>query len=489
MATKEGYVYIFTNESFRDGWVKIGKTQDIKRRLKDLDNTSCPLPFKVYATMKTCKYNEAEELVQEFIAHFNSDLRIRPNREYFKVSPEEALKIFYQVQKVIDDAEIEVFVKGKAPKEIAKKHIDLAKVFDEAVNIILPDLYRKVLEEEQLEPYAQPQVNITKISDVELGVTFVITTAPEVELGQYKGLKIGKVEPKVEDKEVEEAIEKLRLQNASLIVKEGASELGDTVVMDFVGSIDGEKFEGGSAQNYELELGSHAFIPGFEEQLVGLKAGEHKDVKVTFPKEYTPELAGKDALFACDVHEVKAKKLPELDDEFVKDLKLRGVETVEALKENKKQELLAEKQRNGRNEFFGKLYAEIVKGSKISIPESMIKEQAERSKKEMEQRMAQSGLTLEQYLQFTGQKSEDFEAKLAEDAKRDISNYFVLLEVGKKEEIEVTDADVEFEMAKLAEQYNMKIEDVKKALEAQIRDFRHNLEMTRVEDFLFENND
>jgi len=120
MATKEGYVYIFTNESFRDGWVKIGKTQDIKRRLKDLDNTSCPLPFKVYATMKTCKYNEAEELVQEFIAHFNSDLRIRPNREYFKVSPEEALKIFYQVKKVIDDAEIEVFVKGKSPKETRK---------------------------------------------------------------------------------------------------------------------------------------------------------------------------------------------------------------------------------------------------------------------------------------------------------------------------------------------------------------------------------
>lgn len=120
MATKEGYVYIFTNESFRDGWVKIGKTQDIKRRLKDLDNTSCPLPFKVYATMKTCKYNEAEELVQEFIAHFNSDLRIRPNREYFKVSPEEALKIFYQVKKVIDDAEIEVFVKDKSPKETKK---------------------------------------------------------------------------------------------------------------------------------------------------------------------------------------------------------------------------------------------------------------------------------------------------------------------------------------------------------------------------------
>ena len=120
MATKEGYVYIFTNESFRDGWVKIGKTQDIKRRLKDLDNTSCPLPFKVYATMKTCKYNEAEELVQEFIAHFNSDLRIRPNREYFKVSQEEALKIFYQVKKVIDDAEIEVFVKSKSPKETKK---------------------------------------------------------------------------------------------------------------------------------------------------------------------------------------------------------------------------------------------------------------------------------------------------------------------------------------------------------------------------------
>ena len=272
------------------------------------------------------------------------------------------------------------------------------------------------------------------------------------------------------------------------MVKEGESALGDTVVMDFAGSVDGKLFEGGSAQNYELELGSHSFIPGFEEQLVGLKAGDHKDVNVTFPEQYTKELAGKAAVFACDIHEVKSKKLPELNDEFVKELKLRDVETVDALKESKKQELLAQKQRSTRNEFFGKLYAEIVKGSEISIPEAMLKEQAERSKKEMEQRMAQSQLTLEQYLQFTGQKLEDFEAKLLEDAKRDISNYFVLVEVGKAEKIEVTDADVEFEMAKLAEQYNMKIEDVKKALEAQMRDFRHNLEMTRIEDFLFENN-
>ena len=257
--------------------------------------------------------------------------------------------------------------------------------------------------------------------------------------------------------------------------------------MDFAGTVDGKAFEGGSSQNYELELGSHSFIPGFEEQLVGLKAGEHKDVNVTFPEQYTPELAGKAAIFACDIHEVKEKKLPELNDEFAKDLN-KGYETLEALKEGTKKDLVAKKEQEAKREYLEKLYAAIAKDAKIEIPEEMVEEQAQSMKKDMEQRMNQSGLTLEQYLQFVGQKEEEFMAKLKEDARKDITNYFVLEEVGKKEELAVSDEELEFEFAKIADQYKMKIEDVKKALEKQLDQFRHNLKMTRIEELLIKEN-
>ncbi len=390
-------------------------------------------------------------------------------------------------KKLCKEVQVDGFRKGNVPEAIAKRHINQGKMLDEAINSLLPSIYKEIMEEEKIEPFAQPQVDVTKISDTNLEVKFVIVTAPEVELGEYKGLKIGKKEVKVSAKEVDEEVEKLLKENASLVLKEGASEMGDTVVFDFVGTVDGKAFDGGSAQNYSLELGSHQFIPGFEEQLVGVKAGEHKDVNVTFPEQYTPELAGKAAVFACDVHEVKAKKLPELNDEFVKELN-RGVETVEALKENTKKDIQARKEQESKREFLEKLYEKIASGSKVEIPEEMIKEQAANMKKDMEQRMAQSGLTLEQYLQFTGQKLEDFDAQLEKDAKKDITNYFLLEEVGKKESLELTDADVEFEYAKLAEQYKMKLEDVKKALEKQNAQFRHNLKMTRIEEFLIKEN-
>ena len=390
-------------------------------------------------------------------------------------------------KKLCKEVQVDGFRKGNVPEAIAKRHINQGKMLDEAINSLLPVIYKEIMEEEKIEPFAQPQVDVTKISDTNLEVKFVIVTAPEVVLGDYKGLKIGKKEVKVTAKEVDEEIEKLLKENASLVLKEGAAELGDTLVFDFAGTVDGKAFEGGTAQNYSLELGSHQFIPGFEEQLVGIKAGEHKDVNVTFPEQYTPELAGKAAVFACDVHEVKAKKLPELNDEFVKELN-RGVETVEALKDSVKKNITAKKEQDSKREFLEKLYEKIASGSKVEIPEEMIKEQAANMKKDMEQRMAQSGLTLEQYLQFTGQKPEDFEAQLEKDAKKDITNYFILEEVGKKEDLELTDADVEFEYAKLAEQYNMKVEDVKKALEKQNAQFRHNLKMTRIEEFLIKEN-
>ena len=391
-------------------------------------------------------------------------------------------------KKLAKNVQVDGFRKGNAPEALVRKHIDQGKLLDDAINSLLPEAYREVLEKGKLQPFAQPKVDVTKLSDTELEVKFVIVTAPKVELGQYKDLKIGKKEAKVTAKEVEEALEALRLQNATLVAKDGAAEKGDTVVMDFVGKVDDKAFEGGSAQNHELELGSGSFIPGFEDQLIGVKAGEHRDVNVTFPEQYTPELAGKAAVFGCDVHEVKAKKLPELNDEFVKELGQKDVETVEALKESRKAELLANKEAQQKREYLTKLYETIAKNSKVEIPQEMIDEQAESLKKDMVNRMAQSGLTLEQYFQFTGTKEEEFMKKLQEDAKRDITNYFLLEKIGEAEKLELTDADIEFEYAKLAEQYNMKVEDVKKALSTQLDQFKNNLRMTRIEEELIKQN-
>lgn len=391
-------------------------------------------------------------------------------------------------KKLAKDVQVDGFRKGNAPEALVRKHIDQGRLLDDAINSLLPEAYKEALEKGKLEPFAQPKVDVTKLSDTELEVRFIVVTGPKVELGKYKGLELGKKEVKVTAKEVEEAIEEVRKQNASLVLKEGAAEKGDTVVMDFSGTVNGEKFEGGSAQNYELELGSGSFIPGFEDQLIGVKANEHRDVKVTFPEQYTPELAGKAAVFACDVHEVKTKKLPDLNDEFVKDLAIAGVESVEALKENKKAELTSSKEAKEKREYLEKLYAEIAKGSKVEIPQEMIDEQAENMKKDMENRMKQSGLTFEQYLQFTGTKEEAFMENLKKDAKKDITNYFILEKVGELEKLELTDADIEEEYKKLAEQYKMKVEDVKKALSTQLEQFKHNLRMTRIEEELVKNN-
>ena len=390
--------------------------------------------------------------------------------------------------KLAENVTIDGFRKGKAPKNLVKARIDQMKVLDEAINSLLPKIYEEILTEDKIRPYARPQVDVTKVSDTELEVKFVLVTAPEVKLGAYKGLEIGRKEVKVTKKDVEEALEGTLKDNASLIVKEGAAELGNVVVMDFVGRINGEAFDGGSAQNHELELGSHQFIPGFEEQLVGHKAGEKVDVNVTFPENYTDALKGKPAVFECTIHEVKEKKLPELNDEFVKELKVEGIETVEAFRARKEEDLKKQKEQEARREYMGKLIAEIVKNSQIDLAEEIVENQVEARREDMVKRIEQSGLQLEQYLQILGQTQEQFDAQLHEQALKETQEYIVLEEIGKAEGIEIDDAQLEFEYAKIADQYNMKIEDVKKALAGNLDEFRHNLKMQRIDDLLYNEN-
>ena len=391
--------------------------------------------------------------------------------------------------KLAEKVTVAGFRKGKAPEELVKKQVNQMQVFDDAINSLLPKCYKEILDNEDVKPYAQPRVDVTKLSDTELEIKFTIVTAPELKLGSYKGHKIGKAEVSVSKEEVEAAMKGVVEQNASLITKEGKAELGDTVVIDFAGSVDGQPFDGGTASNYELELGSHRFIPGFEEQLVGAQAGEHVDVKVKFPENYTEELKGKDALFACDVHEVKAKKYPELNDELVKEQKIEGVETVDQLRTHQEKELKTRKEAEAKREYMSKLYDAIAAGSQADIPEEIVEQQVESRKKDMEQRMAQSGLNLKQYLDIIGQKEEEFMAKLKEDALRDLHIFLIMEEIAKVEKMDISDEELEFEYSKIADQYKMKIEDVKKALEPQKEEFRNNLKMQRVEELLYKEND
>ena len=416
------------------------------------------------------------------LEHSHTEVVVTVDAQTWKAAQEKAFK------KVASNLQVDGFRKGKVPENIARKHVDQGKVLDEAINSLLPTVYSDIIREERLEPVARPQVDVTKISDTDLELKFVIVTAPEVKLGQYKGLAIGKQEVTVSDEEVEKSVKDLVASSASLVVKEGEAKEGDTVVMDFVGSIDGKPFDGGSANNHELELGSHQFIPGFEEQLVGHKAGEHVEVKVKFPENYVEELKGKDAVFACDIHEVKEKKMPELNEEFIKELGMPGVENLESLKAAKKDELLKQKQQAAERDYMAKLYDAIAANATIDLPEEMVEDQVQSRRQEIEGNMKKSGFDLKTYLQMVGQTEEQFLEQIRKDARRDITNFFVSEEVGKAEKIEVSDADVEFEYSKLAEQYKMKLEDVKKALQPQENQFRHNIKAQRIDQFLLENN-
>ena len=391
-------------------------------------------------------------------------------------------------EKLAKKVKIDGFREGKVPTEMARKHVNQADIFNEAINSMVQPAFDEVMKEEKLIPVARPSVDVSKVTDTELELKFVLITAPEVKLGKYTGLGVEKEVPSVTEEEVDNAIKSLVDQNANLVAVEREAKLGDTVVIDFEGFVGGVAFDGGKAENYSLGLGSNSFVPGFEDQLVGTKAGDEKEVKVTFPKQYVENLAGKEAIFKVKVHEVKEKVLPELDEELVKELNIAGVKTVEELRAHEKAHLLEHKEEHAKGDTLNKILDKIVSEAKVEIVEEIIADEIENIKKNMEQRIAQQGLTMEQYLQITGQKAEDLEKKYHEDAERNLRAMFVLEEIAKKEELEVTDAEVEFEIAKIAEQYKMEVEKVKEILANQLAQFKAELRQKKIQDFLLEKN-
>ncbi|MBQ0009019.1 MAG: trigger factor [Firmicutes bacterium] len=391
-------------------------------------------------------------------------------------------------KKLAKNLELKGFRKGSVPEAMARKHIDTGSIFNEAINSMLQPAFDEVLKEEKLQPFARPSVDVTKVSDSELQLKFIVILAPEVKLGNYKGLAIKKDAVKVTEAEVKEAIDKLVAQQASLVVKDGASEKGDTVVIDFVGSVDGKEFDGGKAENYSLELGSNSFVPGFEDQLIGHKAGDNVDVNVTFPEQYVPELAGKKALFKCVVHEVKGKVVPTLDAELIKELNIPDVKDEAGLKAYEEKQLKASKEAKAQNDALNKVLDAIVKEAKVSIADEIIADEVAGMKKNMEDQIQQRGLTIEQYYQITGQKPEDVEKNMKVEAEKNIRTILCMEEIAKAEKLNVSDADVEKEMQSIADTYKMPVEKVKEILGQDMNRFKAELRQRKIQDFLVKEN-
>ena len=417
------------------------------------------------------------------LEHCHTEVLVNVDQDLWKKAQEKAFN------KLASNITVPGFRKGKAPINMVKSRVDRAQVYNEAINNVLNPVYQDILKEEKIEPMARPAFDVTKLSDDELELKVTIVTRPEAELGQYKGYNIGKVTPEVSDEEVDKAIEDLRKQNATVVVKDGQAALGDIVVIDFEGEIDGVAFEGGKAENHELELGSHSFIEGFEDQLVGATAGIEVDVKVKFPDNYGPdEIAGKDAVFHVKVNEVKQKVLPDLDAEFIKDLNFPNVESLRQLQDNRRAQLLKQKESAEKNAYLDKLLAEIKKVSKFDIPEEILEEEKANRQKDLENRLAQSGINLEQYLALSRISQEDLDAQLKAEAQKGLETFLIMDAVSVKEEITMSDEEFEFELAKMADQYKMSIDEIKKALGQSLNQYRHNMLMGKIETFLFENN-
>lgn len=391
-------------------------------------------------------------------------------------------------KKVVKQVTVPGFRKGKMPRSLFEKRFGVESLYQDAIDIMLPDAYMNAIEEAGIEPVDRPEIDVEQI---EKGKTFIftakVTVKPEVKLGEYKGLEVEEFDTTVTDEDVDNEIKAMQERQAELVVKEdGKAELGDTVVMDFEGFVDGEAFEGGKAESYSLELGSGQFIPGFEDQLVGIAAGESKDVEVTFPEEYhAADLAGKPAVFKVTVHEIKAKQLPELDDEFAKDVD-DEVETLDALKEKIKSRLEHDKEHQKEHHIQDTIVEKAVENAEIDIPAVMIDNEVDRMLQEFGQRLQMQGMNLDLFYQFSGKDEAALREEMKEEADQRVRGSLTLEAIAKLENLEASEEDVNAELQKMADMYNMTVENIKAAL-GNLESIKADLQIKKAIDFLVEN--
>ncbi len=400
---------------------------------------------------------------------------------------EKALDSAYNKQK--NSISIPGFRKGKVPRAMIEKMYGAGVFYEDAANELMQKSYPEAIDESGVDIVSRPSVEVVQI---EKGKPFIYTAEvavkPEVELGKYKGVTVTKIDTSVSDDEVAEALEQERNKNArDVSVTDRAIQEGDTAVIDFEGFVDGVAFEGGKGENHPLEIGSHSFIDTFEDQLVGKNAGDEVEVNVTFPEQYqAAELAGKPAMFKVKINEVKAKELPELDDEFAQDVS--EFDTLAEYKEDLKKKLVEKKEVEAKKTKEDEAIQKIIDKSKMDIPEAMIETQCESMVEEFAQRIAQSGLSMEQYLQFSGMTVDQLKEQVRPEATTRIQSSLVLEQIAKEENIEISDEEVDAEVEKMAAAYGMEADKLKEYMgEAEKKSMKSDLAITKAVELIMEN--
>ena len=369
-------------------------------------------------------------------------------------------KAFNKIKKNIN---IPGFRKGQAPAALIKKQIPAQNILMDAVEAVANDVLSDGVEEHKLVLVDRPELRIDEINEEKVILKFICAVKPEVKLGDYKGLPIKKKATRVTQKDIDAEVERLQQRYADMVVKEeGNVESGDTAIIDFEGFKDGVAFDGGKAESYPLEIGSGAFIPGFEDQLIGMAKEETKDINVTFPEDYqVAELAGQPVVFKVTVHEIKTKVLPEANDELIKEAKIKDVETMEDYRAYVKKNLSERKDRENEENFTNELLEKVVANAEVEIPDAMIERETDEMVREITQRLSAQGFTLEQFAQVTGQDEEKIRAEVRQDAEKKVRVRLVLEAVAEAEQFEISDEEIDAELKAIADQYSMQIEQVR----------------------------
>ncbi|SFH54984.1 trigger factor [Tindallia magadiensis] len=406
------------------------------------------------------------------------------------VSPEEFEKAINKAySKMKSKFNIPGFRKGKAPRKIVEMNYGVEVFYEEAINVSFPEAYEKALEEHNLDPVDQPEVDIEKLEKGE-DVIFLadIEIMPDVLVEGYKGVEVEKKIYPVKEEAVEKELKQMQEKNVRMIaIEDRPVQENDTVTFDFEGSIDGEVFEGGKAEKHTLEIGSGQFIPGFEEKMVGLKPGEESTIQVTFPEDYQAEnLAGKEADFKIKIHEVKEKEFPEIDDEFAKDVS--EFDTLEELKADIRKKLEEQSEQRTEQELRASVIEKVTEKVSVDIPKAVIERQVNQMLQDFNQQMMSQGIGLDMYYQMTGSSEEDLKEKMRPDAEKTVKDQLVLDKITEIEKIEASDEEVEAEIAKIAEQYNQDVSDFKqKVAQHGNKVFADNVVLRKTIDFLTEN--
>ena len=403
------------------------------------------------------------------------ELKVEFDSEEWKASQNKVLK------RVAQNINVPGFRKGKAPVAMIKQRINMSMLLEDAMEQLLNDRYTQLLKDNGVEPVAQPEVTPDEITEKVLKVTLKIQEKPDVTLGQYKDIEVKKDEVNVTDEDIDNEIKSIQERNAEWVVKEeGEVEEGDTAVIDYEGFMDGVAFEGGKDENHHLVIGSGQFIPGFEDQVKGMKANEEKDIVVTFPEDYqASDLAGKEATFKVVVHEIQYRTLPEIDDELAKDAGIDGVETLEDLKTNIQTRLQNQRETEAEDKYTNELYEKVIENTPIDVPAVMIDNEVNAMLEEVKRNITSQGLDFDTFTKLTGQDENAIREELRPQADSRVRFNLILEAIAKQEELTVSDEELEEEFKQIAQSYGREVDEMKKMLSGVTDSISHDIMMRK----------